>query len=349
MKIKATSARTLIISPNWIGDSVMAQPLLQLLKAQHPDRPIDVLCSPGVAAVWHAVTEVDKVIETTFRHGALQLKERWDFSKRLRRNNYVEAFVLPNTLKYALIPWLAGISRRIGYKGESRYGLINVMHHDAFQPSRPMIPFYCALAEAPVSEVKEVGAYPRPRLAVTDQQITKAFNFVGLHREWPLIVFAPGAEFGSAKRWPAGHYAALAEQIKQAHPYAQVALLGSAKDMAICEKVVSMATGVRNLAGITKLSDAIALIAGAEAVVSNDSGLLHIAAALNRPVVGLYGPTDPTHAPPMADVAKALFLHLDCAPCKERRCPLGHRNCMRKMKPERVWNELKPMLKLAPA
>lgn len=346
MKIKATSARTLIISPNWIGDAVMAQPLLQRLKTLHPERSIDVVCNPVVAAVWRAATEVDQVIESTFEHGALQLKSRWDFAKRLRRNNYVEAYVLPNTLKYALIPWLAGIPRRIGYKGESRYGLINVMHHDSENPPRPMIAFYAALADAPSEEAHEVAHYPRPRLEVTDQQITKAFGFVGLHREWPLIVFAPGAEFGSAKRWPAGHYAALAEQIRQSHPYAQIALLGSAKDMGICEKVVSLGTGVRNLAGITKLGDAIALIAGAEAVVSNDSGLLHIAAALNRPVVGLYGPTDPAHAPPLADVAKTIYLHLDCAPCKERRCPLKHRNCMRKMKPERVWSELKPMLKL---
>ena len=349
MKLKATSLRTLIIAPNWIGDSVMAQPLLQLLKQQQPERAIDVLATPAVAPVWQAMAEVDQVIESPFKHGVLQLRERWEFAKRLRRNHYGEAYVLPNTLKYALIPWLAGIPRRIGYKGESRYGLINVMHHDTGDVARPMIPFYAALAEPPAAEAQTVFAYPRPRLTVADTQIGKAFGFVALHQEWPLVVFAPGAEFGSAKRWPAGHFAALAEKVKAAHPYAQIALLGSAKDMPICEKIVSLAPEVRNLAGITKLGDAIALIARAEAVVANDSGLLHIAAALNRPVIGLYGPTDPDHAPPMADVAKSLSLHLDCAPCKERRCPLGHRHCMRKMMPEMVWDELKPMLKLAVA
>jgi heptosyltransferase-2 len=346
MQLKATSARTLIIAPNWIGDSVMAQPLLQLIRQQHPERPIDVLCTPGVAAVWQAMDEVHQVLETNFRHGELQLRERWELARRLRRKNYQEAYILPNTLKFALIPWLAGIPRRIGYKGESRYGLINIMHQDDKDHPRPMIPFYAALASSPETPVGKVSDYPRPRLAASEEQINKAFSFCALHREWPLVVFAPGAEFGSAKRWPAAHYAALADLVRAAQPYAQIALLGSSKDMAICEKIVGLAPGVRNLAGITKLGDAVALIAAAEAVVANDSGLLHIAAALNRPVIGLYGPTDPDHAPPVAELAKVISLRLECAPCKERRCPLRHRNCMRKMLPEQVWGELKPMLKL---
>jgi heptosyltransferase II len=342
--LRATPPRILVISPNWIGDAVMAQPLLQLIKKQQPEHPIDVVCSPSVASVWQAVSEVDSVITTSFRHGALQLRERWDFAKRLRRNNYAEAYVLPNTLKFALLPWLAGIPRRIGYKGESRYGLINVMHHDDDGKGRPMIPFYAALADPPGPRITDISAYPRPHLTVSERQISRAFSLVGLQEEWPLIVFAPGAEFGSAKRWPARHYAALAEQIRQVHPYAQIALLGSAKDMPVCEKIVSLAPVTRNLAGITKLSDAIALIARAEAVVSNDSGLLHIGAALGRPVIGLYGPTDPTHSPPIGEIAKIISLRLDCAPCQERSCPLGHRDCMRKLMPVQVWQELKPLL-----
>jgi heptosyltransferase-2 len=336
----------LVISPNWIGDAVMSQPLLQLIKKKYPEHPIDVVCTPSVAAVWKAVSEVDRVITTTFRHGALQLRERWDFAKRLRRNNYAEAYVLPNTLKFALLPWLAGIPRRIGYKGESRYGLINVMHHDDEEKTRPMIPFYAALADPPIARIPDISAYPRPHLTVSERQISRAFKLLGLQEEWPLIVFAPGAEFGSAKRWPAGHYAKLAEQIRQVHPYAQIALLGSSKDVPVCEKIISLAPETRNLAGITKLNDAIALIARAEVVVSNDSGLLHIAAALNRPVIGLYGPTDADQSPPVAEIAKILSLRLECAPCMQRHCPLGHRDCMRKLMPELVWRELKPLLRI---
>ena len=338
-----TAARTLVIAPNWIGDSVMAQPLLQLLKQKNPERAIDVMCPPFVMSVWQAMEEVAEVVEAPFRHGALQMRERWRFANLLRHKFYADAYVLPNALKFALIPWLARIEQRIGYIGESRYSLLNVIHHNKKDDPRPMISFYAALASPPSTMVGQVSDYPRPRLRVTDQQITRAFDFVGLQPEIPLVVLAPGAEFGSAKRWPAVHFAALANKIKQAHPYAQVALLGSAKDMVICQKIVSVAPDVRNLAGITKLGDAIGLLAGAQAVVANDSGLLHIAAALNRPVIGLYGPTNPHHAPPMADVAKTLWLSLDCAPCNERRCPLKHRNCMRNLKPEQVWAELKPM------
>ncbi|MBC7857333.1 MAG: lipopolysaccharide heptosyltransferase II, partial [Burkholderiaceae bacterium] len=140
--------RRLVISPNWIGDAVMAQPLLRLLREQHPERPIDVLAPPAVAPVWRQMSEVDAVVETPFRHGALQLKERWKLARALRARGYAEAYVLPNTLKFALIPWLAGIARRIGYKGESRYGLINVMHHDAGAAPLPMVAFYAALARS---------------------------------------------------------------------------------------------------------------------------------------------------------------------------------------------------------
>lgn len=339
--------RTLVISPNWIGDAVMAQPLLQLLKAEHPNRPIDILCPPSTAAVWRAMDEVDDVMENTFRHGALQLRERWALAQRLRARGYLDAYVLPNTLKYALIPWLAGISKRIGYKGESRYGLLNVMHHDnaAPAPPRAMVPFYAALAAAPSEQGPDVKTLPKPRLSVSEAEIKRAMGFVGLQMDWPLVVFAPGAEFGSAKRWPAAHFAQLAKLVWQSLPYAQIALLGSTKDNPICEQIVAKEPKIRNLAGLTRLTEAISLIARAEVVVSNDSGLLHIASSLNRPVLALYGPTDPDHAPPFSDVAKSLSLRLECAPCKERRCPLGHRDCMRKMLPEMVYQELKPMLK----
>ncbi len=341
--------RSLVISPNWIGDAVMAQPLLHRLKEEHPMRPIDVLCPPSTAAVWRAMAEVDDVMENTFRHGALQLRERWALAQRLRARGYCEAYVLPNTLKYALIPWMAGIARRVGYKGESRYGLLNVMHHDNEAAPRPMVAFYAALADKPSAEGPDLARLPKPRLTVSEAEIKRAMGFVGLQMDWPLVVFAPGAEFGSAKRWPANHFAQLAKLVWQARPYAQIALLGSTKDNPICEQIVAKEPKIRNLAGLTRLTEAIALIARAEVVVSNDSGLLHIASSLNRPVLALYGPTDPDHAPPFSDVAKSLSLRLDCAPCKERRCPLGHRDCMRKMSPDMVYQELKPMLKPAEA
>ncbi|MTV40575.1 lipopolysaccharide heptosyltransferase II [Duganella radicis] len=344
--------RTLIISPNWIGDAVMAQPLLQLLRAAHPERPIDVLAPPGVSSVWKQVAEVDEVLETPFRHGALQLRQRWKFARLLRKRGYADAYVLPNTIKYALIPWLAGIRKRVGYKGESRYGMINVMHHDELPP-RPMVPFYAALARPPVT-VQGPGlraALPRPRLMATPAQIAAVQARHAIDPARPLVAMAPGAEFGGAKRWPARHFAGLAQAVLARDPSTQIALLGSPKDQEACAEVAAAlqaganaGAAVFNLAGATSLPEAIALIARAAAVVANDSGLLHIASALNRPVLALYGPTDPDHAPPFSDLAASISLRLDCAPCKQRECPLGHQDCMVKLTPELAWQKLQPML-----
>ena len=346
----APGPRTLVISPNWIGDAVMAQPLLARLRAAHPERPIDVLAPPSVAPVWRQMAQVDEVLETPFRHGPLQLRERWRYARALRRRGYAAAYVLPNTLKYALIPWLAGIAQRVGYKGESRYGLINVMHFDDVPP-RPMVPFYAALAQPP-GPLSPLLPVQRPRLQASQDQIAAACARAGLDPRRPVMVFAPGAEFGSAKRWPAGHFGGLAQAILAAAPHAQIALLGSPKDKDVCSDVVlaagPAAGAVRNLAGATSLAEAVALIAAAAAVVSNDSGLLHIASALNRPVIAIYGPTDPGHAPPFSDVAASISLRLECSPCRQRECPLGHQDCMQKIAPAQVWRTLQPMLAAVP-
>lgn len=343
--------RTLVISPNWIGDAVMAQPLLQLLKAAHPDRPIDVLAPPAVSPVWRQMVEVAEVLETPFRHGALQLKERWKYARLLRQRGYADAYVLPNTIKYALIPWLAGIPQRVGYKGESRYGLINLMHHDE-TPPRPMVAFYAALGAPAVAQQTPAvrAALPKPRMQVSSEQRLAVCTRLGIAAAQPVLALAPGAEFGGAKRWPASHFAGLARAVLAQQPATQVILLGSPKDKEACSEVAAellaavAGAQVFNLAGATSLTEAIALIAASSAVVANDSGLLHIASALNRPVVAVYGPTDPDHAPPFSDLAASISLRLECAPCKQRECPLGHQDCMVKLAPEMVWQRLQPML-----
>jgi heptosyltransferase-2 len=339
--------RTLVISPNWIGDAVMAQPLLRLLKQAHPERPIDVLAPPQVVPVWRRIQEADHIMVTPFRHRALQLGERLKTASRLRERGYSDAYVLPNTLKYALIPWLARIPRRVGYKGEMRYGMVNVMHHDD-TPPRAMVPFYAALAREPELPVSVPGLVTRPSLIVGGEETEAVCRRLGIALDRPLVAFAPGAEFGIAKRWPPAYYGLLAARVAEMLPGVQIALLGSPNDREICELVQSQAgkaTGaVRNLAAQTSLDDAIALLAQTRAVVSNDSGLLHIASALNRPVVALYGSTDPNYAPPLSEIARIVSLRLECSPCRKRECPLGHHDCMNKMSVDRVWSELEPIL-----
>ena len=334
--------RLLIISPNWIGDMVMAQPLLQLLKMQYPDHAIDVLAPTSVAPVLKAMAEVDTILETPFKHGALQLRERWRYAQMLRQRAYEAAYILPNTLKFALLPWMAGIKKRVGYKGESRYGLINVMHFDDKTTPRAMVPFYAALAFTPSAQAP--AHVPKPHLLVQEEQAHVALRQVGLSATQPLICFAPGAEFGNAKRWPASHFAALANTILQHHPEVQIALLGSPKDAAVCDEIQALCPQVHHLAGKTRLDQAVAFLSSSLAVVSNDSGLLHIASALNRPVMAIYGSTDPDHAPPFSDIAHSFSLRLPCSPCKQRECPLVHHDCMQKLNADVVWQPLKPLL-----
>lgn len=337
-------ARMLVIAPNWIGDAIMAQPLLQLLKQNYPHRAIDVLAPTWVAPVIRAMSEVDQVLESSLKHGSFKFREYLSYAQLLRHRYYSEVYVLPNTLKYALLPWLAGIKKRIGYKGETRYGLINVMHHDNRHAPLPMTKFYAALAATPKTQSALV--LPKPVLHVAQSQIDASYQSMGLSADTKVIVFAPGAEFGTAKRWPALHFAQLASTILQSHPQAKIVLLGSPKDVVVCREIQAMCPSVLDLAGKTSLDQAIAVIAGAALMVSNDSGLLHVASGLNRPVIALYGPTDPEHAPPFSDVALSVSLHLACAPCRQRECPLGHQDCMQKISSEQVWTLLQPMLKL---
>jgi len=323
---------------------VIAQPLLRQLKERHPERPIDVLAPTWVAPVWRAVAEVDTVLESPFKHGSFQLRERWNFARRLRQRGYGEAYVLPNTLKFALIPWLAAIPRRIGYLGEMRYGLLNVVHRVAKGAPRPMVSFYAALADAPAIQAPVPSELPRPRLTVASRHSDEAMAQLNMRTGSPLVVFAPGAEFGPAKRWPARHFAELARIIRQTYADAQIVLLGSGKDREACDEIMAIAPWVQNFAGVTKLDQAIAIIAKADAVVSNDSGLMNIASALNRPVVAIYGPTDMHNTPPFSEVAKAVSLHLECAPCHQRECPLGHHDCMNKLSANMAWQPLQIML-----
>jgi heptosyltransferase II len=209
-----------------------------------------------------------------------------------------------------------------------------------------MVPFCAALT----SSLGPVPAdVPRPAMQVDAARSAEACARHGIDSARSLVLFAPGAEFGAAKRWPARHFAALAQAVFARDPQAQIGLLGSPKDKAACDEIVALTgpAGIFNLAGATRLDEAIALIACASAVVANDSGLLHIASAFNRPVVALYGPTDPDHAPPFSDLARAMSLRLACSPCRQRECPLGHHDCMEKMEAPMVWNALRPMLDAA--
>jgi heptosyltransferase-2 len=319
--------RSLVIAPQWIGDAVMTEPLLRRLAARGERLTVGAL--PWVAPVYRAMPQVDAVIEFPFQHGGLQLKARRSLARDLQ-GRFDAAYVLPNSLKSALLPFLASVPRRVGYLGEARVGLLtHRLKNPANKP--PMVAFYSALSGE--SDV----AGDRPRLQLQAVDIESALQPHGL-APGGYCVFAPGAEYGPAKRWP--HYGALAAMLGE-----RIVLLGSAKDAPFCEDIAAQAPGrALQLAGQTPLNEAFALIAGARAVVSNDSGLMHVAAAFGVPQVALFGSSSPLHTPPLNDRAQVLWLKqdvayqppLDCAPCFQRECPLGHTRCLADIRPERV-------------
>jgi heptosyltransferase-2 len=290
----------------------MAQPLLSRLRGE-----IDVLAPEWVAPVMRRMPEVKSVISTPFVHGPLQLHERWKLGRALK-GRYDQAFVLPNSWKSALIPFFAGIPRRTGYVGEARYGLLNDPRKAT---GASMAAHYAALAGD--------GALSQPRLHVCAAEIEQARLKFGVRGRYAVL--CPGAEYGPAKRWP--YFAELSGKL--ALP---VVVVGSTKDLEACSGISGM-----NLAGKTSLDEAIALIAGADFVVSNDSGLMHVAAALGRPQVALFGSSSPEHTPPHSSAARVLWLRIECSPCYQRECPLGHFRCMREMGVAMVLDQLKTL------
>lgn len=321
--------RSLVIAPQWIGDAVMTGPLLRRLHAR--GERLTVGAVPWVAPVYRAMPQVDEVIEFPFQHGGLQWAARRKLGREIQ-GRFDTAYVLPNSLKSALLPFLASIPRRVGYLGEARVGLLT---HRLKNPKNkpPMVAFYSALSGDTAGL-----EHDRPVLQLDPSEIDAALASQGLARGG-YVVFAPGAEYGPSKRWPVEHYAALALSVQQ-----PVLLLGSGKDAPVCEAIAAAAPNGRNLAGRTSLMQAFALIAAARAVVSNDSGLMHVAAAFGVPQVALFGSSSPRHTPPLNDAARVVWLKddpgyqppLDCAPCFARECPLGHHRCLRDVAPQRV-------------
>jgi heptosyltransferase II len=322
-------SRTLIIAPQWIGDAVMSEPLLARLAAR--GEQITVAALPWVAPVYRAMPQVGDVIELPFAHGRLDWAERRRIAAGLR-GRFDTAYVLPNSLKSALIPWLARIPMRIGYAGEGRVVLLNRRLPNP--PGRPpMVAFYGALAGSSVPE----GERPLMKLASSDLDAATAGAGVHPGAYW---VFAPGAEYGPAKCWPAAQYAELARGLFGAHGQ-PVLLLGSGKEAALCETIAAAAPGAcRVLAGKTSLQGAMALIAAARGVVSNDSGLMHVAAAFGVPQAAVFGSTSPEHTPPLNPRARVVWLkeelQLDCSPCFDRVCRFGHTRCLNEVSAARV-------------
>ncbi len=328
------SKKILIVGPAWVGDMVMAQCLFKLLKQQNPQNVIDVLAPAWSMPLLARMPEVSTAIEMSLGHGQLNLTERYRIGKRLRDNKYDQAIVLPNSFKSALALWWAKIPRRTGWRGELRYFMLNDMRYLDKTRYPLMIERFMALGLERHEALPAV--YPVPELHITPaSQATALAHHQLVSPVRPVLALCPGAEFGPAKQWPENYYADIANTKLQEGW--DVWIFGSPKDHEIAKKI-QLATQQRavNLAGKTTLEEAIDLLSLATVIVSNDSGLMHIGAALNKPLVAVYGPTSPSFTPPLNKNAKILTLALDCQPCFQRICPLKHHHCMRELKPIQV-------------
>ena len=334
-------SRCLIVAPSWVGDMVMAQSLFIDLKKQNENLLIDVLAPAWCSALTQHMPEVNQLIESPFTHGALNWFARKKLAKQIQQHQYDIAFVLPNSLKSALVPWMAKIPIRVGFIGEQRFGLLNYRYKLDKVRLPKMIQRFVALARPVDQPPKDDVFLPKLEMISVDQvKILKEFDLID---EKPILALCPGAEFGKSKQWPAEHYAAVARFYLDRDW--QVWLFGSENDFDICQEInVSAASKCVNLAGKTKLSDAIILMSMSGLVVSNDSGLMHVAAALHKPLVAVYGSTDPGFTPPLNEQARVERLSLDCSPCFKRECPLQHLNCLVELKPNQVLSTTEAIL-----
>ena len=332
--------KALIIAPAWVGDMVMAQSLVSLLNEQQPGCEIHLVAPPATAPLGERMPGVDAVHELAVSHGELGLARRRRLARELRMLGFQGAYVLPNSFKSALIPWWAKVPKRIGWHGEARYGLLNDRRRlDAARYPR-MIDRFMALALPEGAPVPERLLRPKLRADEDNRRTVVERLHLDLTLSRPVAALCPGAEYGDAKRWPAGRFSAVAGHLLRAGY--SVWLLGSAGDSRVAGEIAAAAPGATDLTGRTSLLDAVDLLSQADAVVTNDSGLMHVACALDRRVVAVFGSTSPEFTPPLGRLATVVENELDCRPCFQRKCPLVHLNCLRGIAPERVIAALTP-------
>lgn len=342
--------KILVISPSWVGDMMMSQSLYRTLKAEYPSAEIDVMAPAWCRPLLARMPEVNQALAMPLGHGALGLGERRRLGRALRANRYDRAYVLPNSFKSALVPFFADIPQRTGWRGEMRYGLLNdvrVLDKAAFPL---MVQRYVALAYDK-GRVQRADDLPQPllwpQLRVSDEEIAETTSAFNLTDSRPIVGFCPGAEFGPAKRWPHYHYAALAQRLIESGY--QIALFGSAKDHEAGEQIrAALQEDARdfclNLAGKTQLEQAVILIAACRAVVSNDSGLMHVAAALNKPLIALYGPSSPDFTPPLSDKARVIRLISGYHKVRKGDAEQGYHQSLIDIQPQQVLDALTPLL-----
>ena len=330
--------KVLIVGPAWVGDMVMSQTLFKHLKQQYKERlQLEVLANAWASDMLMRMPEVNKIIANPFQHGEFSLLKRISCGLNLRKEAYDQVFILPNSLKSAIIPFFAKIKRRTGFVGEMRYGLINDIYKLDKHELPLMIDRFCALANN--GKKPENILYPEFKIDIVNQNML--IDKFRINSNKPIIAFCPAAEYGQAKRWPPVHFAALADKLINSGY--QILIFGSNKDTDIAKQIIELCSAGDNiidLCGKTSLTNAIDLLAKSQYVISNDSGLMHIAAAVGANIIAVYGSSSPNFTPPLSKHAQIVQLNLSCSPCFERTCQFGHYNCLTQITPSMILNKI---------
>jgi heptosyltransferase-2 len=331
MSGKDPLSRVVVVAPNWLGDCVMALPVLRAIRRARPEGGLAVLARRGVAALFRSEGSADAVLERSGLFGD---------ARRLRAGRFAEAWLLPNSFRSAIAPWLAGIPERIGYDTDRRGRLLT----HALPPPRPtehQLRDYDALLQsrgiAPDLEA--------PRLSVAAKALdhaVSALEAAGLDRDEPLALLAPGAAFGWTKRWPAERYGALGDLLA-ARGFASAVVIGPGEQRLGAAVAASARALLPVLGADLDALELSALLSCARVVVANDSGPMHLAAAVGVPVAAFFGPTDPGRTAPSGVPAIVLDRYVFCSPCFLKECPYGH-ECMREITPEDALRAVEELL-----
>jgi heptosyltransferase II len=330
--------KILVMGPAWVGDMVLAQSLFKQLKINQPECQITVAAPSWTLPLLDKMPEVSEAIALPFKHGNLALRERYNLGKQLAKQGFTQAILLTNSLKSAILPWAANIPVRTGFKGEMRYGLINDMRALDKTALKKTVERFVVLGLPKNTPLPR--QLPQPALKADPAHAQQLLVTLGIeHKDQPILGLCPGAEYGEAKRWPAEYYAEVANHaLNQGW---QVWLFGSEKDTPVTASIQQLTRQrCQDLAGRTQLGEVIDLMSLCQIIISNDSGLMHVAAALDKKLIAIYGSSDPNHTPPMHPQAVIEYLGLSCSPCFERVCPLGHLNCLREIRPVKVIPKL---------
>ena len=331
-----SAQRLLVIGPSWVGDMVMAQSLFMTLKARQPGATIGVVAPAWSQPILERMPEVDEVLPLAVGHGEFGLASRRELASRLR-GRFDRAIVLPRSWKAALVPFMARIPERVGFVGEHRYGLLKERRKLDKQVLDQTVKRFVSLG-LPLEEAASGDfTMPKPRLQVDRDNLVNLRLMHSLSSR-TAIGLMPGAEYGPAKQWPISYFHRLAKRlVKEGF---EVRVLGGAKDHPAGEEITHGLAHAHNLCGKTQLADAVDLLADCQQVVTNDSGLMHVAAAVGTRIHALYGSSSPAYTPPLTDNAVIHYLGLSCSPCFQRTCPLGHTNCLNQLSVDQVYQQI---------